>query len=378
MSRTAGGAGGRPGWRAAGMIALGSIWACGGPGEPPAEPKPGAEPEASPAGVIVWDQPDPAAPRAWRELGMADLEVDLEIFEPIRARYLQTMYDLDGEQDVQSRTVVHLDLDHAVHSGPWDGQLPVALEPHREPGLVVVWQVQNGYYNAFDRVLTGRHLQMKGRIMPASSFGWRVGFVADSGYTAVVFSPDGSDRTLPIERRPVETGGLNVLTYPYALAAMELEMGERFTFPGDEMVGGSDGGGTSFTGAVSVRRTGTGRWRGRSIEVAEVELTRMDARNGLTLEQIERKEPGRMFTRLLVSPQPPYLLGRANLLVNAAGETVFVRERLELVDWAPQPLPISDFAAAEVWELDPEVARLMLQPDSIPQAPFGFELLDAP
>lgn len=318
-------------------------------------------PDPGQPGTVTLAEPGP-----WRHLSMDDLSPDLERFRPIRGRYLQVMYDLEGREEVQSRTVVHLDLDQTIHSGPWEGQTPVVLNPHREPGLRVAWQVQNTYYTGFDRVLTDRRLSLWERAMPAGIGGLRVGAVKDGVHSQVKATPNDSSTTRPPVELALPEGAVNILTLPYVLAAMDLQAGDRFTLPGYAMIGGPQGEGTPWRGAFAVRSVTNRTVKGRTVPVAEVILHRMDERNGLTVDDLDPAEPLTRATRLLISPEAPYLLGRASFMVTEDGDEALVREYLGLVDWADQPLPLSDYNPSHVWEMDPQGWDLLLKPEHTP------------
>ena len=291
-------------------------------------------------------------PRPWRHLSLSDLDLDLGRFRAIRARYLQVMYDMEGRGEAQYHGIVDLDLDTVVHSGPYVAEAPERITPLREPGLRIVWQVQNALYSAFDRVLTDSRLSILQRVMPSGTVDLRVGTVVGDEHRLLVTDLAEGQTSVPVTIAPLPDGALNVLTLPYALAAMDLVPGDRFVLPGFAMFGGPDGGGIPWKGAMEVVSTGERSVEGRSLPVAEVLYVRMDERNGLTAETVDFEEVGRRVTRLLISPEPPYLLGRADLMTTEAGSRVLVRESLGLVDWAEQPLPTSDLAAAAMWHLD--------------------------
>lgn len=280
--------------------------------------------------------------------------MDVTSFRPLRARYVQRMYDLDGAEQVQSRTIVHLEVERVIHSGRWTGVSPVTLDPFREPGLLITWKVQNGLYNAFDRVLTDRNLSMRERMMPAGIGGLRIGSLQGGEYVQVrAARPDSTDE-FDVRRVVMAEGGVNVLSLPYVLAGMDLKLGERFTLPGYAMIGGPSGEGTPWQAALYVRSKGTTDVKGAETEFYEVLLMRLDDRNGLSLDDVDFGTPARRFTRLIVSPDPPYLLGRADQMGTAEGGTVLVREFLGLADWAPILLPMSDFIAEELYDFDLE------------------------
>ncbi len=308
---------------------------------------------------------DVATPTPWRHLTMDDLDVDLDRFRPIRARYLQVMYDLSGQEEVQLSSVVLLEVDRAVHSGGWDGQLPAVIEPLQEPGLVVTWRIQNALWNGFDRVRTDGRLSMSERIMPGTA-GPLIGSVDGSELTRIEVDSRGSEEPMPADRVTLPEGSINVLTAPYVLASMDLEPGDRFTLPGYAMIGGPGGGGIPWRGAYEVRSVSTRLVNGVETLVADVLFNRMDTVNGLTVDAIDRTAPRHRTTRLLISPDPPYLLGRANLLMGDDGRYRYFREFLGLVDWASQPLPLSDYADPRMWDLDLDVGRMVLDSTSTP------------
>ena len=205
--------------------ALTAIWtalvlsACGA-----AEPAPQDGAESSNGGTAV-ESTEAAPPGPWQEVRLPDLDLDLARFRAIRARYVQVMYDLEGREEVQYTGLVHIDLDRTIHSGPWDGSVPAVIEPLRDPGLRVVWQVQNALYSGFDRVLTDSHLSVLQRVMPAGTIGLRAASVTDSLHTQVNTSAGPDQDVIPIARTQIPDGALNVLTLPYALAAMDLVPG---------------------------------------------------------------------------------------------------------------------------------------------------------
>lgn len=321
--------------------------------------------EETPVHAVAQAPAREAEPREWRHLTMDDITVDLDLFQPIRVRYLQVIYDLEGRQEAQSKTIVHIDLDRAVHSGRWNGQVPVVIEPLREPGLLIVWQIQNALYSGFDRVLTDQHLSLKERVMPGGR-GLLIGMMEGRDHIRIHATPREPGTTLPIGRTTLAGGAINVLTMPYALAAMDLRVGDRFTLPGYALIGGPDSTGIAWRGAFQVVSARTHTVKGQTLRFAEVLFNRMDENNGLTTDQIDRTEPGHRTTRLLISSDPPYLLGRANLMMGEDGNEVFIREFLGLVDWADQPLPSSDFAGAQMWNLDLDKGSMTLRRDATP------------
>ena len=331
-----------------------------------AEPAPQDRAEASNGGTAVQST-EAALPGPWREVRLPDLDLDLDRFRAIRARYVQVMYDLEGREEVQYTGLVHIDLDRTIHSGPWDGSVPAVIEPLRDPGLRVVWQVQNALYSGFDRVLTDSHLSVLQRVMPAGTIGLLAASVTDSLHTQVNTSAGPDQDVIPVARTQIPDGALNVLTLPYALAAMDLVPGDRYVLPGYAMINGPDGGGIHWRGAVHVVSQQDRSVKGRRIPVFEVMHARMDERNGLTPEQIDFSEVGRRVTRLLISPEPPYLLGRANLMMTEDGTYALVREFLGLVDWADQPLPVSEVTDSTLWDLDLEAGRMSLKEAARPR-----------
>jgi len=304
----------------------------------------------------------PATAEEWRHLEMQDIEVDWARFRPLRARYLQIQYDLEGGEEPQSSSLVHIDLDLAVDSGPWDGITPAVLEPLREPGLLIVWQVQNALYNAFDRVLTDRHVSLKGRVMPGGTgMALIVGSMEGDLHTRIVAAPPAAGETVRVDRRTLPEGSVNVLSAPYALAALELRPGDRFTLPGYALIGGTEGAGIAWRGAYEVRSVDEREVQGQRIPVAEVMFQRLDERNGRTLDDVDFEVTGVRMTRLLISPEPPYLLGRADMMRADSGEYRFVREFLGLLEWAEQPLPLYDAADESLWSLDLEAGTIFLR-----------------
>lgn len=333
----------------------------------PGADSPGATDDEVPAdgrdGVFPVSAP---VPGAWQHRTLTDLDVDVSRFRPTRARYLQVMYDLDGREEVQSRGIVHIDIDPVVHSGPWDGRLPAVIEPLREPGLRVVWQIQNALYSAFDRVQTGATLSVKQRVMPAGTTGLIVGEVVGDTHERYVTSAAEDRETASVARTPLPDGAANVLTLPYILAGMELQPGDRFTLPGYALIGGPEGRGTPWTAAVRVISEGERSLKGSTVPFTEVLLLRMDAANGLSVDQVDYEEVGRRITRLIVSREPPYLLGRADVTMSEGGSYVYVREFLGLVDWAAQPLPISDLTDPTLWDLDLQAGTMTLRAERVP------------
>ena len=142
------------------------------------------------------------APSESRHYTMDDLEVDVTQFVPVRGRYLQEMLDLEGNGTVQSRSFVHIEVDQALHSGPWDGQYPATMAPWREPGLVVDWKIQNAVYNAYDRVLTDSRLSTVLRAMPSSPYGLRMGATLDREHAYLSAPLIGTDSMFAVLRRP--------------------------------------------------------------------------------------------------------------------------------------------------------------------------------
>ena len=53
-------------------------------------------------------------------------------------------------------------------------------------------------------------------------------------------------------------------------------------------------------------------------------------------------------------------------MATESGEEVYVREYLGLVDWADQPLPLSDYNEAQAWDIGPDGWDFMLSPDHTP------------
>ncbi|NNF27970.1 MAG: hypothetical protein HKN73_12165 [Gemmatimonadetes bacterium] len=346
-------------WGTATVLAL-AIYGCLPAEADPTDNAPASAAESLPARIAAVPQ------GPWRPIHLPELDLDLTRFQPIRARYLQVMYDLEGREEAQSRGIVHIDLDRAVHSGPWDGSVPMAIDPFREPGLRIVWQVQNGLYSAFDRVLTDGHLSVLQRVMPAGTIGLRVGTVVGDVYEQVVVPSARGQEAIPTASTELPNGALNVLTLPYLLAAMALTPGERLVLPGYAMINGPDGGGIHWRGAAQVLSHGERRIEGRTVPVYEVLHQRMDERNGLVPDDVDFTATGRRFTRLLVSPEPPYLLGRTDLMRTEAGSYVMVRESLGLVAWEEQPLPVSDLADPSLWVIDRDAGRMTFLESAVP------------
>lgn len=303
-------------------------------------------------------------PRAWRHLSMEDVEVDLGRFRPVRARYVQTMYDLEGRETVDASSLVTIDVDRAVHSGPWDGTAPIELDPFREPGLEIWWRIQNPLYRAFDRVLTDRRLSLVHRVMPGGFRGLRIGVVEADTVTWIDASPREPGEPIPVERTPTPGGSVNVLTIPYVLAGMDLEAGDRFTLPGYEMIGGPGGRGVAFRVGFWVRSVRDATIDGRSVRVAEVYVKRVPGTEAGGAPDFT--VPGERMTRQLIAPDPPYLLGRADLVIDGEGRPRFVREHLGLAAWADLPLPVGENAREELWDLDVQAAEFRLRPDRTP------------
>lgn len=203
--------------------------------------------------------------------------------------------------------------------------------------------------------------------MPAGTDVLRGSRVEHDRHTSLTTSDRGGSDSVAVSRADVPDGAVNVLSLPYVLAAMDLRQGDRFTLPGFALIGGPDGNGTPWRGAFQVASVSTLNVKGRDLPVAEVLLDRMDAANGLTLDAVEPLTAGRRRTRLLISPEPPYLLGRMDMTVRADGDTVPVRESLGLVDWEPLPLPASDLTDESMWDLDLDAGRMMLRSASVPQ-----------
>jgi hypothetical protein len=305
-------------------------------------------------------------PREWRHLSLDDLDLPVERFAPTRARYLQTMLDLEGKGAVQSKTLVHLEVDRAVHSGEWDGSEPVELRPFRGQGLTVDWKVQNPYYNAFDRVLTDRRLSTLMRQMPAGPYTLVVGSVVEDRHTLVRAAPGPEDTQVPVTRTDLPGGSINVLTGPYLLAALDLAPGERFTLPGHQPVGGPEGNGMRWWGAFVVESVAPRIIRGEEHLVATVTQKKIPRAERPSEEDLA-VEPGERFTRLLVSSRPPYLLGRGDYLLMEDGREAAVREQLDVVDWAAIPLPAADLVGAEIWQLEEGAFPFLLAPEHTPE-----------
>lgn len=314
-------------------------------------------------------QTAPLVPSAWVHYTMDDLAVDVTQFEPIRGRYLQVMLDLEGRGEVQSRGFVHLEIDRALHSGVWDGQYPMRVTPWREPGLVVDWKIQNGLYNAYDRVLTDSRLSTILRAMPAGPYGLRMGSTLERVHAHIQAAPDEPDSTVAVIRRHLPHGAVNVLTVPYVLSAMDLQPGDRFTLPGFALIGGPEGTGRRWRGAFEVKAVTQRTIRGNVHAITEVMQWAVDpGRIDSLFGDVPPPQPGERFTRHYISDHAPYFIGRGDYLTPQEGQPARIREQLDLIDWAPIPLPTADLIEGDVWEVD-STANIFFQlkPEHIPQ-----------
>ena len=304
----------------------------------------------------------------WVHYTMDDLEVEAAWFrEPVRGRYLQVMLDLNGNESVQSQGIVHLELDHAVHSGPWDGQFPAIVEPWREHGLLIEWRVQNGLYNGFDRVMTDSRMSTIQRAMPAGAYGLLMGATFGKEHARIRVPLDQPDSSFVVTRRHLPHGALNVLTVPYVLSAMDLQPGDRFTLPGFALIGGPEGVGRRWRGAfkvMSVMQRMVGEEIHTITEVLQwgVDPSQIDSLSGDVLPP----QPGQRFTRQLVSERAPYFIGRGNYLAREGEPAVRIREQLDLVAWAPLPLSDAELIREDVWDVDSTANMFMLKPQQMP------------
>lgn len=318
------------------------------------------------AQAVARQQSAPPLLSEWKHYTMDDLDVDVTAFEAVRGRYLQVMLDLEGNSNVQSQGFVHIELDRALHSGPWDGQSPAL--PWREPGLVVDWKIQNGIYNAYDRVLTDSRMSTVLRVMPAGAYGLRMGGTLDKNHAYLHAPLDGQDSSFAVIRRHLPHGAVNVLTVPYLLSAMDLQPGDRFTLPGFALLSGPEGTGRRWRGAFEVQTVTQRTIGGESHQITEVkhwtiDSSRIDALSG----DVPPLQPGQRFARHFISDRAPYFFGRGDYLVTETGQPPRIREQLDLVDWAYIPLPASDLIERDVWAIDSTANELFnLKPEHTP------------
>lgn len=303
----------------------------------------------------------------WRHYRMDDLDLDVGSIESVRGRYVQTMYDLEGDGSVRSTGFVHLEVDRAVHSGPWDGQYPASMRPWREPGLVVDWKIQNAVYNAFDRVLTDRRFSTVLRLMPAGAYGYVTGATIGTRHSRISTALESEDSSYAVTTRELPHGAVNVLTVPYVLAAMDLEPGDRFTLPGHALIGGPDGTGRRWRGAFEVQSIEERSIRGDRHRLAHIrqwtlDPSRLDSLTG----RVAAPDSGQRFTVHVISDRAPYLIGRGDYIVDDEGITVRVREHLDLVDWSRIPLAAAELIDQKVWQVDSTSNLFMLRPVAVP------------
>ena len=72
--------------------------------------------------------------------------------------------------------------------------------PTGSPDCGWLWQIQNTFYTAFDRVVTDRRISLWERAMPAGLGGLRVGAVTDGVHSQVTASPnDGGPSGQPVD-----------------------------------------------------------------------------------------------------------------------------------------------------------------------------------
>ncbi len=316
-------------------------------------------PWTPPAGVAM------ATPVAYR---LEDLGIGPDRFEPLRARYLQTVYDAPNQ--IGSRVPATIHVDRAVQSGPWDGTYPAQIPGLREPGLIVDWQIQNPIYNAFDRVLTDQYLGTRQRVMPGGSSvaGLVMGAVRDGVHWRLVADPtalaDGPGGTgEEIVRTPLPGSTVNVLTTPLVLSQMELAVGDAFTLPGYALIGGPNGTGTEWLGVYEVLSVREDTISGASRRVMEI----LSGRRPIGWSELTdlRTLEGRV-TRIVVSNEPPYLLAREDYVIDAAGTFLPLREHLHLVDWAPLPMPGADLVPDSLWRIQLDSELFNLEPSRLP------------
>jgi len=314
---------------------------------------------------------DGGTPSVYR---LEELRIGPDRFDPLRARYLQTMYDAPGEPG--SRLLVTIQLDRAVQSGPWDGSYPALIPGLREPGLIVDWQIQNAIYNAFDRLLTDENLGTRQRVMPGGSTvaGLVIGAVVDGVHRRLVAdaaaspaAPGGTDEA--IARVPLPDATVNVLTAPLLVSQLEVSEGDVFTLPGYALIGGPGGVGTRWTGVYEVIGVSNGTLTGGAGRVVEL-VTARRPEDWIEASDIRARE-GRI-TRLLVTSEPPYLLAREDYQIDASGAVTPIREHLHLVDWAPLPLPGADLVPDSLWRIELDRELFNLDPSSLPRIhPLG-------
>lgn len=350
----------------AGIVVVFVFAGCwGGVPTPPGEADAAVHPDSLPA----WGLSAGAPPVVPAELRLEEMDLDPHGFEPLRARYLQSMYDAPGR--LGSRLFVHVQLDLAVQSGRWDGRYPARIDGLRERGLIVDWQIQNSIYNAFDRVLTDEHLGMRQRVMPGGSTvaGIVVGAVADGVHARRVADPvpdvGGASGTDEGAARVLLTHAtVNVLTAPYVLSRLGFDVGAVFTLPGYALIGGPDGNGTPWLGLYEVVAVAERMIGGEPHRVTEFLSARRPADWSGASDL--RTAAGRV-TRIVVSDGPPYLLGREDYQLEADGRIAPVREHLHLVDWAPLPLPGADLVADSLWHIRLDSELFDLEPDRVPR-----------